>query len=166
MFIHEQNVQKNTFDQIFKSCSSVYRIIFLYTNAIPCLTEKTLLIFCSYNSGDQTLSEIQRFMIDEICPFYSSKFIIDLEYDTPCRYFFFIFPQEKRKMKWKNYPNMFLYSQSMANFEAVHWNIPLSINVLFLKSAGAIINSHVLMRIIFKVVLKKNSLCYKMCAHS
>ena len=30
----------------------------------------------------------------------------------------------------------------MANFEAFHWNIPLSINVLFLKSAGAILNYH------------------------
>ena len=101
LFFHEQNVQKNTFDQIFKSCSSVYRIIFLYTNAIPCLTEKTLLIFCSYNSGDQTLSEIQRFMIDEIFPFYSSKFIIHLEYETPCRDFFSSFHRKKEKWNEK-----------------------------------------------------------------
>ena len=95
--------KKNTFDQIFKSCSSVYRIIFLYTNAIPCLTEKTLLIFCSYNSGDQTLSEIQRFMIDEIFPFYSSKFIIHLEYETQCRYFFHL-STGKKKNEMKKLP--------------------------------------------------------------
>ena len=93
--------KKNTFDQIFKSCSSVYRIIFLYTNAIPCLTEKTLLIFCSYNSGDQTLSEIQRFMIDEIFPFTLQNLLYIWNTKPHVDIFFSSFHRKKEKWNEK-----------------------------------------------------------------
>ena len=104
-------------------------------------------------------------MIDEIFPFYSSKFIIHLEYETPSRYFFFHLSTGKKKKEMKKLPKYIFVFLMYGKFWSVSLEHSIKHKCFILESAGAI-RSQILMRIIFKVVLKKNSLCYKMCAHS